>query len=411
MHFARTVPLLLATLLLPPAAAADERSLVLTHWTSPGETAALAEIRNSVERRGGPWSLVTYPTSVALRKDFVAHLADGTPPLALQWYLDGETKHFVELGSFRPIDDVVPTETWADVLPPFVLDRISHRGVVHFAPIGLHIENWLWVNRAVLSAHGLDLPRTWRDLVSTSRILKERGIEPLIVTDDEWVRALLIRAVLADVVTRAPKQNERLLWAELVENPRLEDAVRTLVDLKPLLNRSAAERTWSDGVADLAHGRAAFYVMGDWLKGELSYLGQSVGGDIDCLRPPGNDWLVTVAIDAFAFPVVAGADGRQAQATIVEAVMDPSVQVSFAMLKGALPPRLDADTTGLDRCARLALAELGRSTVSTYQLEPHSDAPSGSLPYWVALDDALWRPGVTVEHTMVNLRRIALEGH
>ncbi|QLF71603.1 carbohydrate ABC transporter substrate-binding protein (plasmid) [Peteryoungia desertarenae] len=386
-----------------------EAADLMTHWNSKGETAALQEISSAVTRRGGTMTVVHMPTSVELRKTFMRLYGDGRPPAALHWYQDGDTKHFIELGMFSEINALTPTSGWSDVLAPVVLDRISHKGKIHFVPVGVHVENWLWVNKAVLADHGLALPKSWADIVATARRLKEQGIEPLVVTDDDWVRAILLRAVLADLIGPPDKANQRPDWQAVLQHPRLKEVVQTLVDLNPLLSRDKSKRSWSEGASDLIEGKAAFYLMGDWLKGELPPVGDNRRDQIACLVPPGNDWLLTVVVDSLAFPPSANPEIRMAQAQIIAATMDPKVQVAFSNIKGSIPPRLDTETGDLDDCARLALFKIADPAVSTYQLEPHTDSPTAAVRFWMALDDALWQPGITVDEVLATLRRVEAE--
>ena len=395
-------------MLLPAAlpAAAGEHKL-LTHWSTPGEMAALAQIQQAVTQKGGALHLVSIPDSVAMRAEFMRKASHGQAPLAVHWYTDGETSHYIEFGAFAPVDRITSTQGWADRLPPIVLERISHAGGIYFVPVGVHVENWLWVNRAVLAANGLPMPGSWADVVAHARVLKARGIEPLVVTGDDWVRTILIRAVLADMIGPPSVANQRPDWEKMASDPRFEQAVRTLVDLNPLLVRSPDKRTWSDGVADLVAGRAAFFVMGDWLKGEMQSLGARVGEEIVCMRPPGNDWLLTVVVDSLAFPPQGDPQQVRAQVQLIEAAMDPAVQVAFARHKGSIPPLMDADAASLDDCARTALSLISDPGTSTYQLEPHAETAVSAVRFWMALDDALWRPGITVEEVMTTVQSIA----
>lgn len=380
---------------------------VMTFWTSPSEAAALAVVRDAYVADGHTWLQRDFSDSALLRHESTSQFVTGTASAAAQWAFGQSISEMADAGMMTPIGDLVPTEGWADILSPFVVENVSTGGEFYLAPVGVHVENMMWMNRAVLEESGLAVPATWDDLIAAGRVLKARGITPISLPKDDWTRNILIRAVIADVAGRHEDlRKPGLTWDELVDHPAMEGIVETMIALRDLVTPPGEEVGWTKAAFALAEGRAGFYFMGDWVRGEFAAHGIKVDEQILCAVPPGNRWLQSLVIDGFYFPVLDDPHLVDAQGRLVEILMDPRVQLEFALKKGSVPVRTDVDFKKLDSCAADAHARMSDPSVAFHRLEPLTPDWNGNIRYVVTLLESLTPDGGNRTDVMAKLREI-----
>jgi glucose/mannose transport system substrate-binding protein len=105
------------------------------------------------------------------------------------------------------------------------------------------------------------------------------------------------------------------------------------------------------------NGEAAFQIMGDWAKAEFALAGKKPGADYGCVAAPGTDGSFIWLVDNFAFFDLGNEASRKAQNALAETVLDPKVQVDFAIKKGSIPVIRDFDSSRLDTCGRKSYEE------------------------------------------------------
>ncbi len=380
---------------------------VMTFWTSRSEAAALAVVRDAFVADGSTWRQRDFSDSSLLRRESTSQFVTGTPSAAAQWAFGQSITEMADAGMMTPIDELGSTDAWSRILPPFVLESISAGGELYIAPVGVHVENLMWMNRAVLEENGLSIPATWDDLIAAARVLKARGVTPIVLPKDDWPTNILIRNVIAGVAgSHEALRRPNLTWNELVDHPAMEEIVETIVSLRDLVTLSDERVRWTDAALDLAEGRAGFYFMGDWVRGEFAANGIKVDEQILCAFPPGNRWLQSLVIDGFYFPFLDDSHLIAAQGRLVEVLMDPRVQLEFALKKGSVPVRSDIDFKKLDSCAADAHARMSDPNVAFHRMEPLTPDWDGNIRYTVALLDSLMPDGGDVPDVMAKLRDI-----
>jgi glucose/mannose transport system substrate-binding protein len=335
----------------------------------------------------------------------LARHADGIPPEVLQWPVTAGTAEALALGLFSPVPIDAAT---LSVLAPPARALISYEGRPHLAPVSVHIQNWLWIDKRTFDRLGLPVPKTWDDILAAGRVLRQHGIQPISASTDLWTRERIVLDVLAasaadPAFRRSIQKRDGLL--EVVGTPGFETALRRLEALKPLLSPMDRPMSWSQATAEVAAGRAGMNFMGDWAKGEFLLAGLEIDEDILCVRPPGNDWLARVAIDAFALTPTEDPAVRDAQALLVRTMLDPRTQIAFSAVKGAVPVRVDVAPERLDSCARAILdAYRDPDTVYTFDLDKSSGE---AVELWLLLTDVLSDPAVTADAVLAEAERLA----
>lgn len=384
-----------------PAMAANLE--VMHYWLSSSESAALTEIRKAYEARGGTWKDLPVENYATLREEFAAANADGIPPGALHWVSDATSEQLIAMRAIAPVDAAVQAG-WDKVVPDFVWRTIAYDGTAYFAPVGVHVENWMWVNRTVFKEHGLEVPKTWPDLIAAAKHLKAAGIEPIAIGSETWTRDILVRAVLSGTYGNAPDRDALFAdWRAFLSSPRLDEAVRIIAELGTFIEPTAEPKSWTSANEDLMAGRAAMYFMGDWAKGDMALAGLTIGEDVTCAVPPGNEWILPAVVDVFAFPMLDDPEIRSAQRLLAETIMDPAVQVAFAAKKGATPARHEVSVADLDPCSAMVTRSLSDPSVQKAKLNIAFPAHGGTR-FALTLDRLLYAGDITEEEALATIR-------
>jgi glucose/mannose transport system substrate-binding protein len=129
------------------------------------------------------------------------------------------------------------------------------------------------------------------------------------------------------------------------------DVIRANVD------ENFSGRDWNLATAMVINGDAAFQLMGDWAKGEFINAGKVPGEDFLCFRFPGTADQVTFNADQFAL-FDQGGDVSSEQASLASAILSPSFQSAFNVVKGSAPARTDVSDEAFDACGKKAIADL-----------------------------------------------------
>jgi len=77
---------------------------------------------------------------------------------------------------------------WADRFYEFGLTQLQKNGKTQALPFFMSAAGYLWYNKTILDAHGLQPPATFEEWVQLSRQLNEKGVTPFIQgAKDSWV--------------------------------------------------------------------------------------------------------------------------------------------------------------------------------------------------------------------------------
>jgi glucose/mannose transport system substrate-binding protein len=353
---------LLATALagLSPSmpALADDMAVDVVHfWVSKSESAALDVFRKAWAAAGHQWADMPAANKVAVQRLVSDRIANGYAPAVMQWNANEGSSELPEMGIVQDIDAVSQADHWKDVIPATVLDRISYKGKVYFAPTNIHAENWFWTSKAVLGKAGVETPQSWDDIFAAAEKIKATGHTPIAVGGARWEVSLIFNDIIYHKF--GPEGYARLMSgdAELVRDRRMIEALDMLRRLSHYVEPFEARKnkTWADATAAVGAGEAGMQFMGDWAKGELVARGYQVDKDFDCNLVPGTSIAYFMVIDAFAFPLTNRDGAAEAQQAFARMVLDKDNQVAFSRIKGSLPARTDVDPAGLDRCGKLGL--------------------------------------------------------
>jgi len=360
----KTAALMAATALSANAAAAADVE-VLHWWTSGGEAAALNVLKQDLEDQGIGW--LDMPVAgggggnamTVLR----ARVTAGNAPTAVQM-LGFDILDWAKEGALANLNDVAAKEGWDDVVPEALQAFAKHDGRWISAPVNVHSTNWVWANKALLDAHGIAVPETWEELTAAFAKLAAAGVTPVAQGGEAWQEATVFDAV---VMSTGGPEFYKAAFIDLDEDTLGSDTMKEAFDRMALIRGHVDEnfsgREWNLATAMVINGEAAFQMMGDWAKGEFLNAGQTPGEDFLCFRFPGTAEQVTFNADQFAMFDQGGVVSPE-QAALASAILSPSFQSAFNVVKGSVPARTDVSDADFDACGKRGMKDLAAAASS-----------------------------------------------
>ncbi len=338
---------------------------VLHWWTSGGEAAALNVLKEDLESQGIGWAdmPVAGGSGVAAMTVLRARVTANNAPTAVQM-LGFDIQDWAKEGALADLNEVAAKEGWDKVIPEALQRFAKYDGKWIAAPVNVHSTNWVWANKAVLDKHGIAAPTTWEEFTAALDKLKAAGVTPLAHGGQAWQDATLFDAIVMS--TGGPDFYKAAL-IDLDETTLGSDTMKEAFDRMAVLRANVDEnfsgRDWNLATAMVINGEAGFQMMGDWAKGEFLGAGKKPGEDFLCFRFPGTQKQVTFNADQFAMFDQGGSVSKE-QAALASAILSPSFQSAFNVVKGSVPARTDVSDEAFDACAKQGMKDLSAAAAS-----------------------------------------------
>ncbi|MBV1700218.1 MAG: ABC transporter substrate-binding protein [Hyphomicrobiales bacterium] len=346
-----------------PAHAADVKEVQMLHWwTSGGEAAALATLKDYLAKEGYTWKDVPIAGGggSAAMTTLKAMVAAGNPPTASQ-ILGYYALDYAKAGKLNNLNELATKEHWADVIPKALQKFAVTDGNWDAVPVNIHSVNWLWINKAVMDKIGATEPKNFDEFIAMLDKAKKAGVIPLALGGQPWQEATMFDSVVMS--TGGPDFYKKAfvdLDPAALKSDTMKKAFDNLAKLRDYVDPNYAGRDWNLATAMVIKGDALVQVMGDWAKGEFSVAKKTAGTDFMCYRFPGTDGSVIYNADMFAMFQVP-ADRRGAQLALADATMSPAVQSAFNVIKGSVPARMDVPDTAFDLCGKKGIADVKKA--------------------------------------------------
>nr|WP_254694294.1 ABC transporter substrate-binding protein [Sulfitobacter sp. SK012] len=338
---------------------------VLHWWTSGGEAAALNVLKEDLNGQGIGW--VDMPVAGGGGEQAMtvlrARVTAGNAPTAVQG-LGFDIIDWAKQGSLANLNDVAEKEGWDAVVPAALQQFAKVDGKWVAAPVNVHSTNWVWANKAVLDANGIAAPSTWEEFTAALETLKAAGITPIAHGGQAWQDTTVFDAVAMSVLGI---DGYRAAFIDLDESVLGGDAMVEAFDRMTVIRANVDDnfsgRDWNLATAMVINGEAGFQMMGDWAKGEFLNAGKVPGEDFLCFRFPGTQDQVTFNADQFMMFDQSGNVSAE-QAALASAILSPSFQSAFNVVKGSVPARTDVSDEAFDNCGKQGMADLAAAAAS-----------------------------------------------
>lgn len=338
---------------------------VLHWWTSGGEAAALNVLKEDLAKKGIGW--VDMPVAggggeaamTALR----ARVTAGNPPTAVQM-LGFDILDWAKEGTLADLTDTAKAEGWDKVVPAALQAFSTYDGKWVAAPVNVHSTNWVWINKAALDTAGGKAPETWDELVAVLDKMKANGITPLAHGGQAWQDATIFDAVVLSMGADFYKSAFIDLDPAALGGETMAEAFNRLIKLRSYVDDNFSGRDWNLASAMVINGEAGMQMMGDWAKGEFLKAGKVPGKDFVCIRFPGTQGTVTFNADQFVMFQQTDPAEKAAQIEMAKAILSPTFQSAFNVVKGSVPARTDVPDTAFDDCGKKGIKDLAEANAN-----------------------------------------------
>ena len=338
---------------------------VLHWWTSGGEAAALNVLKEDLEGQGIGWTDMPVAGGGGEQAMTVlrARVTAGNAPTAVQG-LGFDIIDWAKQGSLANLNDVAAQEGWDDVVPAALQQFAKVDGAWVSAPVNVHSTNWVWANKAVLDANGIAVPTSWEEFTAALETLSAAGVTPIAHGGQAWQEATVFDAVAMSVLGM---DGYKAAFIDLDEGTLGGDSMKEAFDRMAVIRANVDDnfsgRDWNLATAMVINGEAGFQMMGDWAKGEFINAGKIPGEDFLCFRFPGTADKVTFNADQFMM-FDQGGEVSAEQAALASAILSPSFQSAFNVVKGSVPARTDVSDEAFDACGKQGMADLAAAASS-----------------------------------------------
>ena len=340
-------------------ASAQQSVEVLHWWTAGGEAKALQVLKKDLEDQGVSWNDMPVAGGGGEQAMTVlrARVTSGNAPTAVQM-LGFDIKDWAGEGVLGNLDDLASKEGWEEVVPDALKEFSKYDGHWIAAPVNVHSTNWVWANKAIFDELGLKQPTNWDELIAALDKIKDAGYTAVAHGGQAWQDATIFDAVV--MATGGPEFYQSSM-IDTDPDALGSDTMKTVFDrmaqLRTYVDDNFSGRDWNLATAMVINKEAGVQFMGDWAKGEFLNAGKVPDTDFMCFRFPGTQDAVTFNSDQFVMFQV-GEDRQDAQMKLASAVMSPSFQSAFNVVKGSVPARTDVPNDDFDACGKKGMAEL-----------------------------------------------------
>ncbi len=338
---------------------------VLHWWTSGGEAAALNVLKDDLQGQGVGWTDMPVAGGGGEQAMTVlrARVTAGNAPTAVQG-LGFDIIDWANQDALANLNDVAAAEGWDDVVPAALQQFAKVDGAWVSAPVNVHSTNWVWANKAVLEANGIAVPETWEDFAAALETLAAAGVTPIAHGGQAWQDATVFDAVaMGSLGPDGYKAAFVDLDADALGSDAMKEAFDRMAVIRANVDDNFSGRDWNLATAMVINGEAGFQMMGDWAKGEFLNAGKVPGEDFLCFRFPGTQDQVTFNADQFMMFDQGGAVSDE-QAKLASAILSPSFQSAFNVVKGSVPARTDVSDEAFDACGKQGMADLAAAASS-----------------------------------------------
>lgn len=363
--FLKTKTAVALALVVTAGTAQAQEVEVLHWWTSGGEAAALNVLKDDLEGQGIGWTDMPVAGGGGEQAMTVlrARVTAGNPPTAVQG-LGFDILDWANQGSLANLNDVAAKEGWDEVVPEALQAFAKVDGAWVSAPVNVHSTNWVWANKSVLDANGIAVPTTWDEFTAALDTLSAAGVTPIAHGGQAWQDATVFDAVALSVLgTDGYRAAFIDLDEDVLGSDEMVEAFERMAVIRDNVDDNFSGRDWNLATAMVINGEAGFQMMGDWAKGEFLNAGQVPGEDFLCFRFPGTQDQVTFNADQFMMFDQGGAVSAE-QAALASAILSPTFQSAFNVVKGSVPARTDVSDEAFDACGKQGMADLAAAASS-----------------------------------------------
>lgn len=206
-------------------------------------------------------------------KSAIRNFLTADPPDVAAWYAGNRMAPFVTSGLFMDVSDVWEKEGWNETLKSAAAS-MTIDGKKWGVPYTYY--QWgIYYRKDIFAAQGIAVPKTWADFVAASQKLKAAGITPIAI----GTKALWPTGGWFDYMNLRVNGYEFHMDLTAGKIPYTDPRVKAtfekwgeLVRMGAFLENHAA-LDWQDAMPQMVQGKAAMYLMGNFIVAPLKEAG------------------------------------------------------------------------------------------------------------------------------------------
>ncbi|MGZ8565558.1 MAG: extracellular solute-binding protein [Actinomycetota bacterium] len=324
---------------------------------------------------------ITVLENEAFKTKITTNMQAGNPPDLFQSWGGGGLVEQVDAGLVADISD--QTAPWIDSINEAAAGMYQVDGVQYGIPFDLGMVG-MWYNRKLFAQAGIDAPpTTWEELLADVQALQAADITPIAVGEGDkwpgmfWWAYLSLRTCGADVMQQASADGS--FDAQCFVDAGTE--LQRLIDLDPFQDGFLAA-PWEGATgeaAQIANGRAAMDLMGQWAPGTQTANaenGTGLGEDLG--------WFSFPTVEGGAGAATDGFGGGNGFAVGKDAPLPETVDFLHYLVTGDIATEFGASNSGI-----LPVAEGTESSVTDPNLTSLLEARAQATYVQLYLDQAL----------------------
>jgi multiple sugar transport system substrate-binding protein len=272
------------------------------------------------------------------------------PPDVATWFAGNRARFFVDKKLVEPIDDVFNASSGQ--FSKGALSAITFDGKKYLMPTNYY--HWgFYYRKDLFQKAGLATPpKTWDEFIAACQKLKSSGVTPIAIgTKQAWPSAAWFDFI--NMRVNGYDSHMKLLAGQSsYTSPEVKKAMTTWAQLikTGAFPDTAPAMTWQEASALLWQGKAAMYLMGNFIASEIP---SAVKGQIDFFSFPTIDPKVPVAqvapTDVYFIP--AKAKNKSNAKLFMTFLARADIQQKYNAVTGLLPvnnqAKIDASNTFL----------------------------------------------------------------
>ncbi|WP_442789433.1 ABC transporter substrate-binding protein [Paenibacillus sp. FSL R5-192] len=183
--------------------------------------------------------------------------------------------------------------------------------------------NGIMYNKTLFKEMGLDVPKTWDELIATSQKIKDAGEIPFYFTyKDDWQTSLPFNALASNLVGIDFYQERRDNKVTFKE--KYHEVAEKQLELMKYGHSDNFGKAYSDGNRAFANGEAFMYIQGTWAISEIRKANPNV--DIGFFPfPTGNDASEIKLVNGIdsLFTIAEDTPNREQAETFIAFLLEP----------------------------------------------------------------------------------------
>jgi len=301
-----------------------------------------------------PNVIVTH--SIVAHEDFKqairAYLTSSQPPDVMTWFAGNRARFFIDKVQILDISDVWKQQGWDKSYPKGFMALSTVGGKQYFVPTSYY---WwaIYYNKTVFAKYNLQPPKTWDEFLAVCDTLKKNGVIPIVSgTKNAWPAAGWFDYL--NMRTNGPEFHINLmLGKEKYDDPRVKKTFQNWAVLldKGYFIENAASYDWQDVLPFMLQGKAAMYLMGQFVMDSIPKDNQK---DFDFFRFPIIDSKIPIGEDAptDGYFAAANAPHKEQAKAFLAFLGSKEAQTYVANQLKRLPTNTEVDTSKFDDASK-----------------------------------------------------------